>query len=152
METLKRPQAGSGGDRARLHGLTCACLAARPAYCPSQLENLHDDKLQPRPRVPCDAPSCSLVSGTGLYLGLGFHNLRTLCAERTRFLARLSPKIKNSRVFTVSWDQAAASSSRPALASTASSPSSGTAPRGRPRVPTRPLVHRAADLAELDAW
>ena len=45
----------------------------------------------PQPRI-----SITLITGTGVYLGLGFHNFRVLCAKRTHILAYLSPIIKDS--------------------------------------------------------
>ena len=52
-------------------------------------------------------PPCSLalllrlILSTGTMVGIQFYSVRILYVKRTRFLACFSPKIKNSRVFTV---------------------------------------------------
>ena len=63
------------------------------------------------PPPPCDDGPSSLVSllrlisSTGVFLELGFHDL-SLLSKRTNILAYFSPIIKDLRVMTVIWDRA----------------------------------------------
>ena len=102
---LSTPRKGSFGSSPRksarkdVDGVTsCKSILDPSRRCRATMPSIP-------PPAYSDCPMClyhdDLDSCTQVFLGLGFHNCRGLCANLTHILVYFSPIIKDSRVLTV---------------------------------------------------